>query len=132
MDKNRLDKWLWVARFFKTRALASDEVGRGRVIVNGVTAKSSRELHEGDTIELRLDASPRVIVVRGLSLQRGPAQVAQALYEETAESIEKRAAFTAQRRAQPEPGQSLEHGRPTKRDRRDYVEWNRWQASIDP
>ena len=132
MDKNRLDKWLWVARFFKTRALAAEAVGKGRIIVNGVTAKASRELHEGDRLELRLDTSPRVIVVRGLSLQRGPAPVAQALYEETPESVEQRALLAAQRKAQPEPALTLEHGRPTKRDRRDYVDWNRWQASIDP
>ena len=131
MDKNRLDKWLWAARFFKTRALAADEIGRGRIDVNGTPAKASRELREGDTVELRT-ASPRTIVVRALSRQRGPATVAQTLYEETPESVERRAALAEQRRSQPEPAAAIESGRPTKRDRRELAEWNRWQASIDP
>ena len=86
-ERVRLDKWLWVARFFKTRGLSADEIGKGRVEVNGQAAKASRELHPGDTIELRQGPVTRTLIVRALSLQRGPAAVAQALYEETPESI---------------------------------------------
>lgn len=130
-DRNRLDKWLWAARFFKTRALAAEEIARGRVDVNGITAKASRELREGDTIEFLLGQDRRTIAVRGLSRQRGPASVAQSLYEETPESIARRADLVARRRNQPEPADSIEQGRPTKRNRRTLVDWTRWQASID-
>ena len=80
-DKLRLDKWLWAARFFKTRGLATDEIGKGRVSVNGQVAKASRELHLGDVILLRQGEVQRTVEVKGLSGQRGPAPVAQALYE---------------------------------------------------
>jgi ribosome-associated heat shock protein Hsp15 len=132
MDKFRLDKWLWAARFFKTRALAADEIAKGRVCVNEQVAKSSRELHEGDVVELRQAGSHRTLVVRGLSRMRGPAPVAQALYEETPESIERRTRQAAERRLNPEPALAIEQGRPTKRDRRRLVDWNRWSATADP
>jgi ribosome-associated heat shock protein Hsp15 len=132
----RLDKWLWVARFFKTRSLAAEAVDRGRVDVNGQAAKPARELHPGDTLVLRSDGGvKRSIVVRALSLQRGPAPVAQALYEESAQSLAERERIAEARRLAPEPAQTLEQGRPTKRDRRDLersqVQWRRWSASID-
>jgi len=127
----RLDKWLWAARFFKTRSLAVDEIGKGRVSVNGQTAKASRELRVGDRVELRHGSVPRAIVVRGLSEVRGPAPVAQALYEETAESIAERERLAQARRAGVEPALAIEQGRPTKRDRRRLADWDRWSASAD-
>jgi len=132
MEKLRLDKWLWAARFFKTRALAAEEIGKGRVFVNGQAAKPSRELREGDSIDLRHAEVPRTVVVRALSRLRGPASVAQTWYEETAESVERRLAAAARRKEQPEPALSIESGRPTKRDRRQLADWNRWSASADP
>lgn len=131
-DKVRLDKWLWAARFFKTRGLASDEVAKGRVRVNGLVAKASRELHLDDEVALRQGEVPRTVVILALSNQRGPASVAQTLYEETPASLAAREALALQRRQQLEPAQAIEQGRPTKRDRRQLANWNRWSASIDP
>ena len=127
----RLDKWLWAARFFKTRSLAAEEIGKGRVQVNGLAAKASREVHAGDTVELRQAQTPRTVLVKGLSQVRGPAPVAQALYEETAESVALRARLAEQRRFGTEPAQAIEQGRPTKRDRRQLADWERWSASAD-
>ena len=132
MDKFRLDKWLWAARFFKTRALAAEEIAKGRVSVNEQVAKASRELHEGDVVELRQTGTQRTLVVRGLSRLRGPAPTAQALYEETEASIERRAREAAERKLNPEPSLAIDQGRPTKRDRRQLADWNRWSASVDP
>lgn len=135
MDSMRLDKWLWCARFYKTRGLATEEIGKGRVTVNGQHAKAARELRVGDTVALRQGAIPRTVVVRALSGMRGPAPVAQQLYAETAESIAARELAAEQRRLAPEPAASLQEGRPTKRDRRDIDrarDWgNRWSASLD-
>jgi len=131
-DKVRLDKWLWAARFFKTRGLATDEIGKGRVQVNGQAAKASREVRLNDLIELRQGQAQRTVVVLSLSHLRGPAPVAQALYDETAESIAARAKAAVQARIAAEPSQSIEQGRPTKRDRRQLADWNRWSASIEP
>jgi ribosome-associated heat shock protein Hsp15 len=128
----RLYKWLWAARFFKTRGLSSDEIGKGRVSVNGQLAKPSREVRVGDNIALRLNQVERIVVVKDTSNVRGPAPVAQALYEETPESVERRQRAAAERRAGVEPAHSLEQGRPTKRDRRQLADWNRWSASVDP
>ena len=127
----RLDKWLWAARFFKTRSLATDEVGKGRVQVNGQAAKPAREVRVGDSIEMRHGGLPRTITVLGLSEQRGPAPVAQALYAETADSVARREQAALQRREAAEPALAIEHGRPTKRDRRELADWNRWSASVD-
>jgi len=127
----RLDKWLWVARFYKTRSLAADEIAKGRVGVNGQVAKASRELRLDDRVEIRQGPLTRTVLVRGVSALRGPASVAQALYEETAESRAAREQANAQRRMGVEPGQTLEQGRPTKRDRRQLVDWQRWSASDD-
>ena len=131
-ERLRLDKWLWAARFFKTRSLAAEEVGKGRVSVNGQPAKPSRELRCGDTVEFRQGQVPRTVVVKELSGQRGPAPVAQTLYEETAQSVSHRAELAAHKRLGPEPAQSIEQGRPTKRDRRKLADWNRWSASAEP
>lgn len=131
LERLRLDKWLWAARLYKTRSLAADEVAKGRVTVNGLAAKAARELRPGDRLELRQGAVQRVLLVRGLSAVRGPAPVAQTLYEETAESKAAREAAAAQRRLGVEPADSLQQGRPTKRNRRQLAEWNRWSASAD-
>jgi len=128
----RLDKWLWAARFFKTRSLSADEIGKGRVQVNGQTAKASREVRLGDVVALRQGAIQRTVVVQGISDQRGNAATAQTLFEETADSLALRARHELERREHPEPSLSLEAGRPTKRDRRQLADWNRWSASIEP
>ena len=127
----RLDKWLWAARFFKTRGLAGDEIGKGRVDVNGQAAKASKELRVGDLVSLRQGDVHRTVEIKALALQRGPAPVAQAMYEETAESVAQRQKIAAQRRSSPEPALSIEQGRPTKRDRRQLADWNRWSATAD-
>jgi len=133
MEKMRVDKWLWAARFFKTRSLATDEVSLGRVHVDGHAIKPSRELRVGDLLTIWQAKIPRSVVVKALSEQRGAAPVAQKLYEETAESLQLRAAAAEQRRLSPEPALAIERGRPTKRDRRDLQKgWGeRWSASID-
>ncbi len=133
MEKIRIDKWLWAARFFKTRSLATDEVQRGRVQMEQRDIKPSREVQVGDTVTLWQGQVQRTVVVKGISGQRGSAPVAQQLYDETAESLTKRAQEAERRRLSPEPAASIEHGRPTKRDRRDLEKgWNdRWSASLD-
>ena len=131
-DKVRLDKWLWVARFFKTRSLATDEVNKGRVEVNGQPAKASRDVRLNDRIQLRQGLVQRTVVVKGLSHLRGPAPVAQALYEETPESNALREKAAIQARHAAEPAMSISQGRPTKRNRRDLADWNRWSASAEP
>jgi ribosome-associated heat shock protein Hsp15 len=127
----RLDKWLWAARFYKTRALATDEIDKGRVRVNEQIVKPARELKVGDRVELRQGVVMRTVVVLGLAAVRGPAPVAQALYAETPESIAAREAAAERRRLAPEPASAIEQGRPTKRDRRQLADWNRWSASLD-
>lgn len=132
----RLDKWLWCARFYKTRSLAVDEIGKGRVTVNGQAAKAARELRVGDTVALRQGPAARTVVVRALSGMRGPAPVAQLLYEETADSVVAREQAAQARRLAPEPADALPGGRPTKRDRRSIDQlrggWgDRWSASLD-
>lgn len=136
MERLRIDKWLWSARFFKTRTLAAEDIGKGRVEVNGQPAKAAREVKVGDTVAVRRDSVTRTVVVKGLSNLRGPAPVAQQLYEETAESLKAREEAALQRRYAREPALSIEHGRPTKRGRRELDEaqkgWgDRWSASID-
>ena len=134
LETLRIDKWLWCARFFKTRSVAADEIAKGRVTINGQVAKASREVRCGDSVTLRQGVVARSVVVRGLSGARGPAPVAQQLYEETPESISARVQAAKQRRLAPEPAHSLTEG-PTKRNRRDIERANtwgdRWSASID-
>ena len=127
----RIDKWLWAARFFKTRGLAADEADRGRVAVNGTVAKPSREVRPGDRVTLRQGEVERSIDVLALSGVRGPAPVARLLYAETPESIAARERAAQARRLAPEPAGAIEHGRPTKRDRRQLADWQRWSASVD-
>ncbi|MDZ7591049.1 MAG: RNA-binding S4 domain-containing protein [Rubrivivax sp.] len=127
----RLDKWLWAARFYKTRSQAAEEIGRGRVIVNGQLAKASRELKVGDRIVLRQGPVQRSVDLLGLSSMRGPATVAQALYAETPESVAARLQAAEARRLGTEPADAIEQGRPTKRNRRQLADWQRWSASAD-
>lgn len=139
-NRIRIDKWLWAARFFKTRSLATEEIGKGRVEVNGQTAKPSREVQPGDRVTLRQGWLVRTVEVLGVSDVRGPAPVAQTLYRETPESLAAREAAAQLRRLAPEPALSLGQGRPTKRDRRRLQElqrqatapgWgSRWSASL--
>lgn len=133
MEHLRIDKWLWAARFYKTRSLASDEIVKGRVQVNAQLAKPSKEVKVGDTVVLRQGPVSRTLTVQGISAQRGPAPVAQQLYTETPESIATREQAAEQRRLGSEPAQTIENGRPTKRDRRNIEKaWDeRWSASID-
>ena len=135
MDKLRVDKWLWAARFYKTRSLATEEIAKGRVQVNGAEVKPARELKAGDAVTLRQGPVTRTVLVMGLSHMRGPAPVAQQLYAETADSLAARQQAAEQRRLSPEPAHSIEHGRPTKRGRReldDAKSWgDRWSASLD-
>ena len=122
-EKLRLDKWLWAARFYKTRSLAAQEVGKGRVLVNENIAKPARELVVGDQVTIRRDELPLHVKVKALSNARGPAPVARLLYEETADSIKAREHAAEMRRLAPEPARDITAGRPTKRDRRriDFV-----------
>lgn len=139
--KVRLDKWLWAARFYKTRSLSSEAIDKGHVRLNGMPVKPSRDVKLGDTLEVHIAQDTRTVVVRGVSGVRGPAPVAALLYEETAASIKQRSEAAEQRRLAPEPAHSQPMGRPTKRDRRQIEdlrdtaprgEWNeRWSASLD-
>lgn len=135
MEKLRIDKWLWAARFYKTRTLASEEIDKGRVHVNGVAVKPAREVKAGDLLQVRHGVTIRSVVVLGVSDKRGSAPVAALLFAETPESIALRTATAESRRLAPEPALSLTQGRPTKRDRRETDlarDWgNRWSASID-
>jgi ribosome-associated heat shock protein Hsp15 len=137
MDKLRIDKWLWAARFYKTRSLACEKIDRGRVQVNGAAVKPAREVKAGDSLQLRTGPVTRTVSVLAISDKRGPAPVAALLYQETEESLKLRQQAAEQRRLAPEPALSLTQGRPTKRDRRDTEQlrgdaWgNRWSASLD-
>ncbi len=131
MDEVRLDKWLWAARFYKTRSLAADEIGKGRVQVNGQPAKPARSLRVTDKVEVRREGVVRTLVVRSLSDVRGPAPVAQQLYQETPESLADRERQAQERRFAAEPANGIEQGRPTKRDRRKLADWNRWSATAE-
>lgn len=127
----RLDKWLWAARFFKTRALAVEALLAGRVEVNDVPAKPAREVHVGDQVRVRRPPAVCTVIVRGLSQVRGPAVTAQALYEETAESLAARAAALQARSDGVEPALTRRDGRPTARDRRQIAQWQRWTARLE-
>jgi ribosome-associated heat shock protein Hsp15 len=135
----RLDKWLWAARFYKTRSLSADEIDKGRVRVNGAPVKPAREVRIGDVVELRSGSVQRTLVVRALNGVRGPAAVAAQMYDETPESVALRQAAAERRRLAPEPAESIAQGRPSKRDRRELDAWqqppagwnDRWSASLD-
>ena len=114
----RLDKWLWAARFFKTRGLASEAIAGGKVQVNGDRAKRARPLQVGDEIRVRLGPYEHHVVVRALSARRGPAAVAAELYEERPESVAAREAMAVQLKTL-HAAFVPDKGRPTKRDRRE-------------
>jgi ribosome-associated heat shock protein Hsp15 len=115
-ERIRVDKWLWAARLVKTRALAADAVKSGRVKVNGVAAKPSKEVGAGDRLELRTGPVRMTVDVRGIAPRRGPASEAALLYDETEESRDARERHATERRLARQEGG--EGGRPTKRDRR--------------
>ncbi len=117
MDSVRIDKWLWAARFFKTRALAAKACDLGRIQANGNDAKPARDLRPGDRLLIRTERSDFEVEVKALSQMRGPAAVAQTLYEESEASRAARAQLAAQRKAMAEVG-ATDTGRPSKRDRR--------------
>jgi ribosome-associated heat shock protein Hsp15 len=115
--RERLDKWLWAARFFKTRALAAEAVERGKVLVHGARAKPGKALGPGEEVRFRHGPFEHVLLVRGVSARRGPAREAALLYEETPASIAARAVIAAHLRNM--SAGRIEGGRPTKKDRRD-------------
>ncbi len=116
-ERMRIDKWLWAARFYKTRSLASQAVDAGHVKLNGHAVKPARDVQTGDTLEIAAGDAVWTVIVRGLNAQRRPAPEARELYEETVESSERRAAEKENRRLAPVPGSDL-RGRPTKKARR--------------
>jgi ribosome-associated heat shock protein Hsp15 len=117
VERVRVDKWLWAARFAKTRSAATELVQAGHVKVGGERVKPAREVGPGDTLEIRLGVVCRTVVVIGVADRRGPARVAATLYEETPESREERERLALERRLAKPPG--ADYGaRPTKQDRR--------------
>lgn len=113
----RIDKWLWAARFFKTRSLATDAVSGGKIKLNGAPTKPARDVKIGDRLDIFNGDTRWTVTILGLSDKRGPAPEARLLYEETAESIAAREAEQMRRKFTQEPAAEI-HGRPTKRDRR--------------
>lgn len=118
-DRVRVDKWLWAARFYKTRSLATEAVTGGKVEVNSERAKPAKTVKVGDEIKVRLAPYEHILIVRDLAERRGPASVAQALYEETEASRAARQRLAAQLASAPAMFVYEEKGRPTKKDRRD-------------
>jgi ribosome-associated heat shock protein Hsp15 len=116
-EEIRLDKWLWAARFFKTRSLAAEAVTGGKVEVNGSRPKPSRPVRPGDRLSVRRGPYEWSVIVEAVTAQRGPASQAQLLYRETAESLKKREAISAQLKFERGPEFDLP-GRPSKKDRR--------------
>lgn len=115
----RLDKWLWAARFFKTRSIAAEAIGGGKVLVGGERVKPAKLVQVGDEVRLRLGPYEHVVIVRGVSERRGPARVAATLYEETTEGRAAREKLAEQLRLAPAGFVFEDKGRPTKRDRRE-------------
>ena len=118
----RIDKWLWAARFFKTRTVAAQAIDAGHVSVNGERAKAAKAVKPGDTVVVRRPPFEHTVVVKALSERRGPASEAALLYEETAESRARRTVLAAEMKSLPSPRFK---GRPTKKTRRDYEKWLR-------
>src|SRR3954464_968701 len=123
-DDTRIDKWLWAARFFKTRSQATAAVAGGKVEVNGDTAKASKTVKVGDKIRLRLGPAEYRLTVTGIGERRGSAAIAQSLYEESPESLAARQKIASERRFSSAPSYE-EKGRPSKKDRRDLERWRR-------
>jgi ribosome-associated heat shock protein Hsp15 len=138
VESTRIDKYLWACRFYKTRSVAADEIGKSRIKINGAVVKASREVKVNDQVEMLRSGLITVIDVLQVSDQRGPAPLAQTLYRETEASIAAREKAAEIRRFTKEPAMALPQGRPTKRDRRALDEakrsapgWNdRWSAEI--
>jgi ribosome-associated heat shock protein Hsp15 len=120
----RIDKWLWAARFFKTRSLAQTAVSGGKVRLKDERVKVAKEVKVGDTLSVRIGEYEWGVVVTALSEKRGSAEIARTLYEETADSIAKRLAQIAERRAEVSVWGERK-GRPTKRERREVEKWQR-------
>ncbi len=118
----RIDKWLWAARFFRTRSAAQQAIEGGKVKLNGERTKAAKELKHGDRLVIHIGGYEWSIQVLQLSAQRGPATIARTLYEESEESRANRALEVARRRRFHEPAITLK-GRPTKRDRRELDRW---------
>lgn len=116
-ERVRIDRWLWAARFFKTRSLAAEAIGAGHVEINQARAKASKEIGPGDVIDVTVGEQRFTVVVRDLEERRGPASRARELYDETPESLARRERQRDERRLAPVPGADL-GARPTKRDRR--------------
>ena len=116
-DRMRLDKWLWAARFFKTRSLATQAIDHGRVKLNGERVKPARDVRPSDRLDLHIGDFDWTVTVRALAMQRGPAPLAQALYEEDPASQARRQAQASERKLAASPEAAIK-GRPTKRDRR--------------
>jgi ribosome-associated heat shock protein Hsp15 len=123
LERMRIDKWLWAARFYKTRSLAAQAVAAGHVRLDGHTLKPAREIRCGDPLEIAIGDQTWTITVNGLSDQRRPASEAQQLYEEDRESCARRAAQREARQLAPVPGSDL-RGRPTKKARRQIKGFN--------
>lgn len=119
----RVDKWLWAARFFKTRSGAQQAIDGGRVKLNGERIKPAKTLTVGDTLVIHIGIYEWTITVREVSDRRGPASVARELYEERAESVARRVELAERRKAFGHPGAERE-GRPTKRERRQLERWH--------
>ena len=124
MSGVRIDKWLWAARFFKTRSLATDAVTGGKIKLNGAPTKPARDVKPGDRLDIFNGDTRWEVVVLALSEKRGPASEARLLYEETPESMAAREVEQVRRRLAVEPAADL-HGRPTKRDRRQMDRFGR-------
>ncbi len=127
VDRVRLDKWLWAARFFKTRGLAAEAVAGGKVHAGGQRCKPSHTVRLGEVLRIQRGPDERLVAVKALSGRRGPASVAVLLYEETAESRQRREALREQRRLE----RSLflqPAGRPTKQDRRRIIRFTHGDA----
>lgn len=116
----RLDKWLWAARFFKTRSIAKDAIDGGKVHCDGVKGKASRAVTVGMSLKIRQGSHEKTVIVQGLSEKRGPATIAQELYQETAESIKNRETLALQRQSMPKT-----EGKPDKRQRRQIHRFKR-------
>jgi ribosome-associated heat shock protein Hsp15 len=122
-DRVRLDKWLWAARFFKTRSLATEAVNGGKVEVNGERAKPAKAIKPGDEVRLRAGPYEHILIVRALGERRGSASVAQTLYDETEASRAARDRLASQLKMAPAAFVFEEKGRPTKKDRRDLSDF---------
>jgi ribosome-associated heat shock protein Hsp15 len=119
----RVDKWLWAARFFKTRSLATEAAAGGKVEVNGERAKPAKSVKPGDEIRLRLSPYEHILIVRAVAERRGPASVAQGLYDETEASAAERRRLAEQLRMAPATFVFEDRGRPTKKDRRELTKF---------